>query len=454
MVPRHALRGVGGAGRRGVRRYRARAQGALRRVVDRVLPPLRVPAPPEEPPPPPEELVEFLRLAGLALCRGGDATGRVIEELQALAAAYGAEQVRFFVLPTGVFVRVGAGAAARVDFEPASGDPLRLDQIGALYAFVDHAKKKHVPPLEGSERIREILAAPPRFGGFTALVGQCVLTIGLGLAVNPSVRALLGFAVLGLFVGVLRRLAQHFTALALALPVAAALLISLAAYEVGGSWLKENPAHLIIPPLAVFLPGAALTIGTVDLATGAMVAGASRLVQGLNMLVLLAFGIFVGVELASVPEHIDPGTPLGWWAPWLGVLVFGLGHYLASPAPPGSFPWLIVVLYVVWGAQLAASQIGGSLLGAFAGGLALIPLSRFVEARPEGPPSQVTFLPAFWLLVPGALGLTGVSELVLTNAAGGAAQFVTALLTVVAIALGVLVGSSALRQTAADRAGM
>lgn len=117
-------------------------------------------------------------------------------------------------------------------------------------------------------------------------------------------------------------------------------------------------------------------------------------------------------------------------------------------------PWLLVVLYAVWGAQVLASHFGGGLFGAFAGGLVLVPLSRYVEARPAGPPGMVTFLPAFWLLVPGALGLTGVSEIVLTNAAGGAAEFVAALLTVVAIALGVLVGSSALRPRVEGRAGL
>jgi uncharacterized membrane protein YjjB (DUF3815 family) len=53
-------------------------------------------------------------------------------------------------------------------------------------------------------------------------------------------------------------------------------------------------------------------------------------------------------------------------------------------------------------------------------------------------------LPAFWLLVPGALGLAGVSGLVELGdgTSQGADNLINAFLTVVSVALGMLVGSS------------
>jgi len=50
-------------------------------------------------------------------------------------------------------------------------------------------------------------------------------------------------------------------------------------------------------------------------------------------------------------------------------------------------------------------------------------------------------LPAFWLLVPGGLGLQGVTEVVGADAVAGLGNFLNALLTIVSIAAGVLVGS-------------
>jgi uncharacterized membrane protein YjjB (DUF3815 family) len=54
----------------------------------------------------------------------------------------------------------------------------------------------------------------------------------------------------------------------------------------------------------------------------------------------------------------------------------------------------------------------------------------------------VTFLPAFWLLVPGAIGLIGVTEAIGNPASAGLEDFVTPLASIVSIALGVLCGVS------------
>ena len=47
----------------------------------------------------------------------------------------------------------------------------------------------------------------------------------------------------------------------------------------------------------------------------------------------------------------------------------------------------------------------------------MTPLVLLIGRRRAGPPSMVLFLPAFWLLVPGAAGLIGVTAIVGTNAA-------------------------------------
>jgi uncharacterized membrane protein YjjB (DUF3815 family) len=54
-------------------------------------------------------------------------------------------------------------------------------------------------------------------------------------------------------------------------------------------------------------------------------------------------------------------------------------------------------------------------------------------------------LPAFWLLVPGAIGLIGITEIVGDNAEAGAQNFLRALVSIPAVALGVLVGTMAVR---------
>ncbi|GAA1380489.1 threonine/serine ThrE exporter family protein [Catellatospora chokoriensis] len=400
---------------------------------------------------PPDNLLEFLRKCGVALCLAGETANRIPDELVAIADAYGVGDVEFLVVPTGVFVRAGAeGGGVTVDFANADGPPLRLDQVDRLYTLFEQVKADPIPPAEGIARVQDILDAPPRFGAVITVFGHGVLTVGIGLLFVRDGRALLSLALLGLLVGVLRLLAERVQVLSLALPVAAAMLVTVLAYRYSPE-LGADPASLLIPPLATFLPGAALTLGAQEMVTRSIISGASRLVSSVYVLLLLTFGIYAGMQIAGPAQAIAASEPpLGVWASWVGVLVFGVGIYLNSSAPPRSLPWLLATLVLAYGGQYLAGQVGGGVFAAFVGGLLIVPLANAVQ-RLHGPPAQVVFLPSFWLLVPGALSLVGVTGLTgLVELSGtGRSNLVTAFLTVVAVSLGVLVGSSLLSNVTA-----
>jgi uncharacterized membrane protein YjjB (DUF3815 family) len=66
--------------------------------------------------------------------------------------------------------------------------------------------------------------------------------------------------------------------------------------------------------------------------------------------------------------------------------------------------------------------------------------ARLVERTRFGPPALVSFLPGFWLLVPGALGLIGVTEYMASGPIVGVQDFLGTVGAMVAIAVGVLCG--------------
>jgi uncharacterized membrane protein YjjB (DUF3815 family) len=74
-----------------------------------------------------------------------------------------------------------------------------------------------------------------------------------------------------------------------------------------------------------------------------------------------------------------------------------------------------------------------------------------VARLPGAPPAQVTFLPAFWMLVPGAVGLIRITEAVGNPAGAQLQSLVQPLASIIAIALGVLCGTSLYAGIAARR---
>jgi uncharacterized membrane protein YjjB (DUF3815 family) len=179
-----------------------------------------------------------------------------------------------------------------------------------------------------------------------------------------------------------------------------------------------------------------------------MVSGASRLIAGFIQLVLLAFGLAIGAVLIGyTPEDLVYAASQYVKLPfagWVGVLVFGLGVYLHFSAPKNSLHWLILVLLLAFGAQRLATIFLGSEISGFFGTLVATPLGYLIQQRFKGPPAVVTFLPSFWLLVPGALGLMSVTQM-MSDRAAGLDGMVTVLFVITSIALGTLVGASVYR---------
>ncbi|MFJ3903605.1 threonine/serine exporter family protein [Streptomyces sp. NPDC090025] len=395
------------------------------------------------------ELAALLCELGSELLRAGERTAEVERTLHDIAARYG-NRARCFVVPTGLFVRVGGGPDGRggeLDFAPVEGPDLRLDQVETLQSLVERLLAEELPFDDVRAALRAMRTQPERFSPAAAVFGYVLLTVGLGVIRHATVASVIGYAVLGAGVGVLRLFGDRLPAARSALPVVAAALVTAASLRWAGPVLHEQPTLLYIPPLIAFLPGAALTLGVIELATGAALSGIARLAGAVNVLLLLALGILVGTQILEQRRvGKPPSEALGAWAPWVGVLLLGFGFLLYFSAPPRVTGWLLAALLAERLVQSAASEVAGATFGAFTAGVLLPPMAAWIERRAHTP-DQVVFLPCFWLLVPGAVGLTSVSEIIMEGASASAlSSLVDTIVTVAAIALGVLVGAGLQRR--------
>jgi uncharacterized membrane protein YjjP (DUF1212 family) len=301
--------------------------------------------------------------------------------VRSIAAAYGYPRARVAVFPTVLIVAVREGESAGLRTIDSAGE-LRLDQASDVIGLARTAEHTRMSPARALAELERILARRPRFGAAASIVSHGVLTVGLGLVINPAPVDLSIYAVLGIVVGAMKAWASRYGTGGYLLPVVAAALISAIAFLAHGG-NDAASLRLTIPPLVTFLPGALLTMATVDLAMGETVTGASRFVAGLLQLALLAIGIVVGAELVGTP-HAGPvagaaADTLGSWSPWAGVAVFGLGVYIHNSAPKRSLPWLLVVLFT--GVGRAAGREGDDRRDAQR-------LHRGRRDGPRGPPGR------------------------------------------------------------------
>jgi uncharacterized membrane protein YjjP (DUF1212 family) len=390
-----------------------------------------------------DDVLLFLATLGAALSAIGETVDAVEERLGVIARSYGLRDARFSAFPTFVLLTLGQGKAATI--EPTtrlSGTP-RLDQIAAVHALAEQAERGGVAPAAGIEQLDVIRRMTNRYGDVSSVLGYAVLAVGVALILHPAARDVACAAVLGAVVGVLRRLGRGRRTLEALMPFLAATCVA-AVVALAVKYDVTDPGlRAMIASLVVFLPGVALTTAFLELTEGQMVAGSSRLVWGGTQLGLLAFGIVAGVGMIGVPPErafSSADELLGSWAPWLGVLVFAVGVTIAHSAPPGAFPSLLVVLYAAWAGQLLGNELLGAYASGFAGALVMTLVAYLLGRRTSSMPVYAVFLPGFWLLVPGSLGLIGLTTVLAIPESASAEDVFAIVASIASVALGVLCG--------------
>ena len=221
--------------------------------------------------------------------------------------------------------------------------------------------------------------------------------------------------------------------------VAAAVVTALATWFVADA-ANDGLLRVISPPLVAILPGLALTIAAMELASAQVISGASRLIYGVAQLSLLVFGVGLGIHLAGRVAPQQPSPQMGAWSLYVAVVVIAIGLYIYLSAPKGSLLWLMAAV----GVALVGQKVGGLFLSpthsGAVGAFLVVPFAMLGSRIKTSPPAIVMMLAAFWALVPGALSFESLGE-----AAAGVGDITTLGTTVAAIfsiALGTLIGWS------------
>ncbi|GFM16228.1 MULTISPECIES: threonine/serine ThrE exporter family protein [Mycobacteriaceae] len=383
---------------------------------------------------------QFLARLGAAMAGASYPVTFVRQTLERVSAGYG-QHNEVVALPNNVQV-VGPTSREGTPVASASvGSALRFDQTFPLAQLVTRTVEGRVSPAEGQRDLNRIIARRRPYPAWVTVLGYGVFSAGLALVMEPTVLNLVAATVLGFMVGVMWTVSERVPVLAPVTPVLAAVLVA-GLCIVGAQYLSLDHVGLraLIPPLAVFLPGLAITVSVIELAAGDVISGASRLVAGFMQLAQLAFGIFIASHMLGLDDAqltSQAVNKLGPWAPWLGVGVFVVGIMLFLAPPLAFLPWLAVLAYTAYVAQYLGDLLLGGYTSGFFGALALTVAALMIARRRDSPPAVAMVVPGFWLLVPGSLGLIGVAELF---GADGDSALPATLISMIAIAFGVQAG--------------
>lgn len=383
---------------------------------------------------------------GRVLISTGVAVSMVESTLRRVAVLHGIDDLGTIILPTSLVLSIPGGGEVQTEAGAVDPAPLRLDQMADVTNLVRCLTHTSISVEQAQAELRRIQRSNPPFSPSLRVAGYFLTTVGLVLILNGTWKELLVGGAVGAAVGLTLVATRHITASWYVpfQPLVAALASSIAAFTAAHLIGDFRVVPALVAPLVTMLPGSKLTMGVIELVTGHLVAGTARVASGLMQLVLLALGIVAGAQLVGVAgEGLRTGAAsslLGMIAPWVGIAVMSVGVVWFNGVRRSSRWWMMAVLYVAYAGQVLGALFFGGALSAFFGAVAMTPVAVLASRQASGASPLVTFFPAFWMLVPGALGLQGVSMLLGPLGSNAASTLVTTLISMIGVSLGILVG--------------
>lgn len=360
-----------------------------------------------------DDVATFLLALGRSQLDAGFPVDTVTNTLRAAAHSYGFARPDVAVIPSAVFLNLDE--THRGLFTAVSTSMSRLDQSTAIAAVARHAATGELDPVEGLAELERLPLLPPRFPYWATILGYGLVAAGFALVFRFDWWDPVIAGVLGMLVGVISRATRANSALnVLMTPLLGSVCSALAFLISNILGTNIRPVHIAVASLIVLLPGAALTRATMEMASGHIVSGSSRMLWSVMQMVLLAAGIVVGARIVGV-ESLDVvythHDRLPLWVAFFAVLIYAIGQGLANNMPKGSI-WIVVLLLL--GAQLlmvvGTAELGPVFASGVAATITLLAAIVFEERGRSHVPAISLFTPVFWLLVPGAVGVIGLAN--------------------------------------------
>jgi uncharacterized membrane protein YjjP (DUF1212 family) len=328
---------------------------------------------------------------------------------------------------------------------------LDVDKLGRADELANRVGHEGAPLLLAYWRLKAIASAPPEFGKWWRLFGFALsASMSSLLFFNGSLWDALFSLLLGFIVGLLDIISSKSNLYASVLEFTAALVVSFLARTFQVHFKSYDLCYfaMALSSLVQLLPGLSLTLGVSEMVAKSHVTGTSRIMYALFSALQLGFGLAMGENLVIwAPKPVSADSCLSPSLPVYLKLVWFCGYTFASNvllnARLDQWPGMAFASFVGYVVSeltsLKLDSSASSVISAFAVGITGTAYSRFTEDLP-----LVMVLSGILLLVPGGIGVQGVTAMLGDDVLSGMGFVFDMVIVGLSITLGLLIAKIAL----------
>jgi uncharacterized membrane protein YjjP (DUF1212 family) len=386
--------------------------------------------------------VSFLLALGRAL-HGAGHSSQGLEEMLELAAARLGIPGEFFTTPTSVFAAFGHDDRQRTYLLRVEPEGPNLSRLAGIKQILDQVLDGHLDPAEGAARLRAISESPSPYPPALATTAFAVSSGASAAFFGGGPREILLAGALGLLTGLLALVAERSRTLEKVFATVAAFLVAFLATGGGALLGNLSVSTAILGGLVVLLPGLMLVGAMGELSTGHLASGTARAAGAFIIFLGIGFGVALGTRVAElsfgVTAAVEPAGLHPRWI-WVALAAAALAFAVLLKADRRDIPWIVLGA----GVSILASRLGGRLvgpeLGPFFGSFG-VAVAGWAFFRRTARPSSIVVAPGVLVLVPGSIGFRSIADLMDSRVVAGIDTAFSAVLTAVALVVGLLVAN-------------
>ncbi len=293
-------------------------------------------------------------------------------------------------------------------------------------------------------QLQDIMSTPPLwsgwpFAGFGFLLSGSVAILLRGGWTEMLCGGLIGMLIVGGYLALAR-----VPRLAPATPVILCALAAITANALSLLFPQQTPFITTVAGVVLILPGFTLTIAMSELATQNLLSGSGRLAGVFLLLFTMGAGLIIGTQISQhlIPAHAT-GTlaPVPGWAVWVAIAALGVSMLGVLQAPLRAAHVMVGGSLLAWAVFSLVSAVLGSVVGAFAGIIAVASAGHLYAAL-TGQPDILVKIPGLITLVPGSMGFRGVHALISNESSAGISLMTDMLLFGAVLTIGLLLADS------------
>jgi len=299
---------------------------------------------------------------------------------------------------------------------------------------------------QARETLKNLKEKDPPYPPFLVWLGVIIISVGFAVDIVGTWEGLLWAAITAMATGLVFLAADRVPGFGKIAQLTATFIsgvIVMLSAKFG--WTEAAPGLLLIASTFVFLPGDSISTQAFELAEGKWSAGVSRLGYAIMMLVLMATGAFLAAMVTGTGiENLLPVGPhdaFPWWAAYPAHVLLVLGVMLVFQMNVKHLPQGMITMLFATAVLQVATMAYGETAGIFLAMAAGTVLSIWLARKPYAIPMFVMVIPLVFMLSPGSRGLRQFDTWITGQSITGINDLKTTGATLLAIAMGMIVGS-------------